>query len=444
MKLFEKHPSPSRIRALEVTGNLKDAGVSFLIRRSFYITLIIMLPLIIWLSQAKIQEVAHVSGQVIPSGSVNVVQHLEGGIVSEVLVHESKLVQKGEVLFRFDANQALPEKAEAELRLKGLEARAIRLRAFEAGEKPDFSSIDARFGHLVATQQRIYQDQMYVLSSNQSMVNAQIAQRKSELKQVQDDLQIAHKQVELTADMVEIRKKLVEKKAISKVVYLETIRANVTAQGEVKRLYKQIENIKSSLTEAQNRAKKIVADAKREANSELGVVINESTQLRESMAQMEDRVTRLDVLSPVRGIAQELQVKTAGTVVPPGATLVNIVPLDDQLRVEVRISPEDIGRVTPGQPVVVKMSSYEFSHFGSMFGRLISVSPSTMLDEMTSKPYYKGIVELGQNHIGNEPGKYPILPGMLSQVDISLGENTVFATLFRPVTRTIHDAFKER
>ncbi|MBF0426419.1 MAG: HlyD family type I secretion periplasmic adaptor subunit [Magnetococcales bacterium] len=443
MKLFAETPDPYQIRPLETIGDVRDTGGDRLVRNTWRIVLVALLPLLLWSVVADLKDVSHVQGQVMPSGSVHVVQHLEGGVVAELLVHENQLVEKGTIMFRLDHNQSRPEQEQTELRIASLQTNAIRLRAFEAGKEPDFSEISPRFSNIVEAQRRNFQHQTQALTGNLAVLDAQIAQRRLDLKQARDALDIAKQQRQVTADMLKIRQDLVEKKAISRVIYLETKRANLTAEGEVDRLQKQINNLQGALTETVQRHDKLVTDTRREAGNELTTVMNELAQLRDSLARITDQVVRLEVRSPVRGIVQELKAQTVGAVVQPGEILAQVVPVNDHLQIEVRIPPQEVGRIAKGQEVMVKLSSYEFSRFGTIAGRLQDISPSTLTQE-GGQPYFKGVVTLARDYVGDIPGVNRILPGMLAQVDITLGSRSVLATLLHPVSKAVQEAFKER
>ena len=161
------------------------------------------------------------------------------------------------------------------------------------------------------------------------------------------------------------------------------------------------------------------------------------------LTRMVDRVERTEVRAPVRGVVQELKVQTPGTVVQSGDLLMRIVPVEDTLEVEVRIPPNEIGRVVAGQSVVVKFSSYDFSRFGTASGKLVTLSSAVLLDEQ-NVAYYRGSVLLNSAFVGGQPGKNPILPGMQTQVDILLGEKTILRGLFVALARSVSGGFNER
>lgn len=440
MKLFPTRKTLAHIRPLEIMGSDQDAAAPSLIRDTWRIVLIAFLPLIAWSFLAQIEDVAHVPGQVVPSGSIQVVQHLEGGVIQEVLVKDNQVVEKDQLMFRLDGAQDNAELEQVEAKITGLKARAIRAKAFANQVEPDFSSIPARFQDLAEGQKRIYANQVQSLQNNQAVIQAQIAQRKVELQSLRSALDTAHQQVALTGKMVAIRQTLLEKKAISRIIYLETLKANNTAQGEVKRLLKQIDNIQGALNEANSRLNQLLAETERVANDELTSVTNELAQIIEQRVELAERVSRLEIFAPVKGIVQEVNIFSK--VVQPGDVLAKIVPMEDKLQVEIRIAPKDVGRINTGELVTIKLSSYSFVFFGRVFGTLSSISPSTVLDEQ-QQAYFKGIVKLEKNYLGDTPGQNPILPGMLAQVDIGLGDRRAIEILWQPVFDTINDAFKE-
>lgn len=440
MKLFPDNPPPTHIRPLEITGNHRDVAAPALIRDTWKIVLFAFLPLLAWSFLAHLQEVANAPGQVMPSGSVHTIQHLEGGIIEEVLVRENAIVKANDPLFRLDGTQVNAELEQIDARVAGLEARAIRARAFAEDWEADFSPIPARFCKLADGQRQALAEQEIALENAKQVVRAQIAQRNSELQSLLAALDTARGQVTLTSRMLEIRETLLQQKAVSRIVYLETLKARETALGEVKRIDKQIENIRGAIAEAHGRLKQTEADARRQASDEMTLITNELAQVREQRLEILDRATRLTIRAPVGGIAQEVNITSR--MVPPGGILARIVPVRDRMQIEIHISPKDIGRVRVGAPVTIKLSSYSFVYFGRIQGVLTSVSPSTLLDEK-KEAYYKGIVTLDKGHLGDDPDKNPILPGMLAQVDISLDQRRVIELLWEPVFNTVHDAFKE-
>jgi HlyD family type I secretion membrane fusion protein len=176
----------------------------------------------------------------------------------------------------------------------------------------------------------------------------------------------------------------------------------------------------------------------------MGDVNAEINEVNQRITAEADRLNRLEVVAPTRGLIQDLKVSTPGAVLQPGDALMTLVPIDDTLIVESRIQTRDVGHVQVGQPVNVRVTAYDFARYGDVQGLLADVSPTTFFDEQTGQPYYKGFVELGQGFVGDRPGRNPILPGMTVDASIITGEKTVLAYLLRPVYISLTQAFQER
>lgn len=161
------------------------------------------------------------------------------------------------------------------------------------------------------------------------------------------------------------------------------------------------------------------------------------------MAKLEDRANRLEIRAPVRGIVKGLQAHTIGGVIAPGALVLEIVPMDEELVVEARVATTHVGHVEVGQPVTVKVLTYDFARYGGIPGRLRSVSASTFVAE-DETPYYKAVIALDRNYVGGDPNRNLVLPGMTVQADIKTGRKTLLQYLLKPVYSSIDEAFQER
>lgn len=440
--LFEEVALPTIVRA----GLLSIAAVVVL----FFI----------WASLVEIDEVATAPGQVVPSGSVKVVQHLEGGTVTEILVKNGEMVQAGQVLARIDAADARASLDEMRARRASLTLRAERLNAILEDRDPDFSAMKPKFPALAADQRRIWEGQIAAEVSAVDIIDSQIEQRRRELKQLADALAIAQRQLALTSDQVTIRERGVASGVVSRQVYLETARAQVTAEGEVLRLREQINVARDGLVELETRRRNLGATQRQDALSELGVVSSELEQVKSMLFKFEDRVERLEIRSPVTGLVQDLKVKTVGEVLPAGGLLMTVVPVDAVLEAEVRISTSDIGHVQVGQGVKVKVSTYDYTRYGMLPGTLSRISPTTFtttsfgvgqggasgthqVDDQ-GKPYYVGIITMSRPYVGPRTGENPVLPGMLLQADIVTGRKVLAEYLFKPIVVSLKNAFHER
>lgn len=396
-----------------------------------------------WSYLVDIKEVAHAPGEVIPSGSVKIVEAVEGGSVVGIHVEGGQLVKKGQKLVTFDETQALSDLKQMEARYASLRLRAARLSAFVDGRTPDFSEFAAAQPNLVADQQQIFKNQQDAKRTSAAVIESQIEQRRREITQLRDALSVARDQQRLTGQMVEMRQKMVDRKLIPRMEFLETKRAKVSADGEVGRLLEQIQVNQQTLNESERRLEDLDAQLKRQNLGELGTVTAEIAEIENAIASLRDRVSQLDLRAPADGLVQDMKVVNEGQVIEPGGLIMNLVPIDQQLISEVKITSRDIGHVKVGQEVLVKVSSYDYGRFGGISGKLDSVSPTSFVEE-GKDPYFKGKVTLDRSFVGDEARQFYVRPGMGVQAEIITGEKTLLAYLLKPISDAIDRAFSER
>ncbi|SDG40394.1 HlyD family type I secretion periplasmic adaptor subunit [Roseospirillum parvum] len=434
-----------QVRYLAQHVLLEETGTSRLVRMALFLTSGVVLAFLVWAAVSRIQETAVAAGQVVPSGQIQVVQHLEGGIIRKLLVKEGDMVEAGEVLVRFDEASSGAEYEQMLARQASLRLRAERLRAVGTGREPDFAAVPGadQFPALVADQQAIYQTTIEAYQSRLAILERQLDQRRREIDLLKAQEESVKGQVALIKEQVDMRQELVDKGLVSRVTFLETKREYARLLGEVERLRGEQSTAFQRLAEVETRLAESTAALREDALNEMGTVTAELAQVTETLIKLSDRVRRLEARSPTEGMVQNLRFTNPGAVVPAGGVIADVVPFEGGLNVETRISTRDIGHVTAGQPVKVKFTAYDFSRYGSMDGTLERISASTFLDEM-DQPYYQGTVVLDGRHLGPGPGENPILPGMTCQVDIMTGEKTLLEYLLKPIYVALDQAFHER
>jgi len=423
----------------------EEGGVDTLVRGTMLTTIFTVLALVGWSSITPVKEVAVTNGQVVPTSQIHSVQHLEGGIVAQVLVHEGQFVEKGDVLVKLDPAQAVSELEQTRARESGLALRAERLRAFAEGRTPNFAVVSE-----VGDGQTQSQDQSTIFVAQENardsaldVLEKQISQRRADIALMNDQVQSVNRQIEVMGKEVELREQLMKDNLITKLSYYSFVREFERLKGDRARLLGQTRTAREALGEADSRFRDQSRKLNHDAYNEMGTVTAELAQLREARSKLEDRVARLEITAPVRGIVQELAVTSPGTVIQQGGLVTKILPVDDALIVENQITPRDVGHVKPGQPVRIKVASYDFARFGAVTGTLTRVSPSTFLDEKKA-PYYKGQVTLTKGYVGEDPERNRILPGMTVQVDVITGEKTILQYLLKPIYLAATQAFQER
>lgn len=440
-----KVPRGSRqIRYLAQFVLLEEKGMSWLAGAAVLVVALLVTAFVGWASLIHIDEVAVTYGSVTPRSKVQVVQHLEGGIVRDILVEERQMVDAGTVLARLDPVQATAELEQIRARQAALRLREERLRAFLFGRDPDFSFIDGRFAHLVADQQSIFRAAQDRWQSQRAVLEGEILQKNAEADAAGRQIEAVRRQVALLGEEVEMQRTLFEQGHASKVRFFEIQREKAAAESELSRLEGQKDTAEKAVIELNQRIADLDNNQRQDAVGELGTVTAELAQVDEALARAQDMVQRLELVSPVKGYVQNLQVRNPGTVIPAGGVLMEVVPVDDELRVEAKIATRDVGHVAPGQPVKVKVSSYDFVRYGSVQGRLEYVSATTYVDEQNGQPYYKGMVSLSRTYLGDNPAENHVLPGMTVQADIVTGEKTLLQYLLKPIYVSLAHAFRER
>lgn len=433
-----------QIRYLAQFVLLEEKGMSWLAGAAVLVVAALVTAFVAWSSLIKIDEVAVASGSVIPRSKVQVVQHLEGGIVRDILVEERQVVEQGAVLARLDPIQATAELEQIRARRISLQLREERLRAFLFGREPDFSFVDPRYVHLIGDQIAIFRAAKDRWDSQRAVLEGEILQKEAEAGAAMRQMEAVGRQVQLLGEEVEMLRTLFEQGHASKVRFFEIQREKAAAESEMSRLQGQRDTAEKAVIELRERIGDLDNNQRQDAVGELGTVTAELAQVDEAISRAQDMVTRLEVVAPVKGYVQNLQVRNAGTVIPAGGVLMEVVPVDDELRVETKIATRDVGHVAPGQMVKVKVSSYDFVRYGAVEGRLEYVSATTYVDEQNGQPYYKGMVSLPRTYLGENPSENRILPGMTVQADIVTGEKTLLQYLLKPIYVSLAHAFRER
>ncbi len=422
---------------------LEEGGSSSLIRAAMVTICIVIVLFVGWSMVTNVDEVAVSSGEVVPAGQLQALQHLEGGIVREILTEEGQLVERGQVLVRLDETAAVTELQKLKARRAGLEIRSERLRALGTGGVPDWSKVGTRYPNMVSDQQRIYEGSLEAFFSRQETIRKQILQRRADLELTNEREQTLGRSAEIYAEELAVREELYKEGLTSKIAYLDAKRQLNTARGELADLLSERERASEAIKESQSRLDEIDTEFREQALGELSESANELIQVEEAMVEAQDRVNRLEVLAPVRGIIKGLRVHTVGGVIPPGEVIAELVPLDKELVVEAKIQPRDVGHVRIGQPVTIKVTTYDFARFGGITGELKDVSASSFVDEETG-PYFKGIIELDRNYVGKDRTQNRVMPGMTVQADIKTGKKTLFEYVLKPVYSSVSTSFRER
>lgn len=422
---------------------LEEGGISVFVRSAMVMLSVGFLALIAWSATTEIKETAITFGQVMPTSAVNKIQHLEGGIIEQIMVRDGDLVEQGQVLIRLKADGAQAELSQTETKLGNLQLEAERYRALAEGREPDFTTLMVQYPELAQNQDEIYRIQTELDANQSEILEVQIKERNAELAQLSEQEATLRKSVDLLSQEVTMRRSLYEQGLNSKVLFLNIQRELNEAQGNLSGVIAEKARARETIAEANLRLNELEKTQREEAITELGRLGGEIAQAREALRKLRDRVDRLEIIAPTRGYIKGLQFTTIGGVIAPAQVVMELVPVDDVLIAETRISTEDIGHVHLGQPVTVKVSAFDFIRYGGINGELVSISASTFVDE-DGRPYYKGKVALEADAVGEGAAAQKIIPGMTVQADIQTGERTLLQYLLKPVYVSLDQAFSER
>ncbi|WP_342244426.1 HlyD family type I secretion periplasmic adaptor subunit [Pseudomonas sp. OTU5201] len=413
-------------------------------RITVWVACTLLLVALIWAHFAVLEEVTTGEGKAIPSSKVQVIQNLEGGIVSEILVREGQVVEKGAVLLRLDDTRFLSNKGESEADRLALTARVERLSAEAEGRELALpEEIIREAPQLAEDETSLYRARAQRLESEQRILNEQLRQKKQELAEFRSKSGQYRSSLGLIQQELNMSQPLVKAGAISQVEILRLQRSAVETRGELEATNLAIPRAESAMSEIERKMEESQLAFRSDAFKELNEVRTELSKITSTGKAIDDRVSRTTVVSPVRGVIKQLKVNTIGGVVQPGSDLVEVVPLEDSLLIEARIRPQDVAFLHPGQKAMVKFTAYDYTIYGGLKAGLELISADTIQDE-EGKSYYLIQVRTEKNHLGKDDHPLLIIPGMVATVDIITGQKTVLDYLLKPVLKARQEAMRER
>lgn len=402
---------------------------------------IIIFLLLVWAAFAPLDEVARGEGKVVPSSQLQVIQSFDGGVVQEVLVREGQVVDKGDLLLRIDPTRFISTFRENRAEYLALQARAARLQALTANSEFTLpADLHSEAPDIAAHERNLYESNRKELQEQVSIAQSQLDQRSEELNEVRAKLTQASRALELSMQELNVTKPLLASGAISEVEILRLEGEVANARGAREQALAQESRLLLAIEEAKGKIRETELQANNKWRNELSDVLGKIAALSESSTGLADKIKYAEIRSPVRGTVQRVFTNTVGGVVQPGREVIEMVPLDDDLLVEAKVSPKDIAFLHPGQDAIVKFTAYDFVVYGGLRGKVEHISPDTVTDEK-DRTFY--IVRVRTERAGFDPS-LPILPGMMTQVDILTGKKTVLAYLLKPVLRAQQNALTER
>ena len=413
-------------------------------RAIVWVVLVLAVLFTVWAYYSEIEQVTRGDGKVVPSSQIQVVQNLEGGILSEINIDVGQLVKKGQLLLRIDKTRFSSSFNQNRVKYLLFKAKAARLLAEANGTNfkvpPEVTDEKPAIG---VREKELFESRKNQFNSSMQILKQQVKQREQENKELTTKLEELTRTYALLTKELELTRPLVDQGAVSAVEVMHLERQGSTMLGEIDTIKQTIPKAESKLKESQLALRENQLAFYNKSKAELNEVLAELEDVSASATAIEDRLRRTNVLSPVTGTINRLLVTTVGGVIQPGMDLVEIVPLEDTLVVEARIKTSDIGFLRPDQEAKVKFTAYDFTIYGGLDAKLEHISADSITDEHGNS-FYSVRLRTTKNYIGSELNPLPIIPGMVVSVDILTGRKTILSYLLKPVLRAKYMALREQ
>ncbi len=400
-----------------------------------------LLIMLIWAAFASIDEVTRGEARVVPTSQLQIVQSVDGGVVTELLVKEGQTVEAGQLLLKVDPTRFVSSMLESRSAQLAMQAKVLRLQALTRGTAfTPPPELTREVPDVVAQETRLYESRRAEINAQISIAQNQLGQRQQELNEVRARREQAERGLELMTKELNATRPMIASGAVSEVEVFRLEREVARLRGDREQATAQIARVQSAILEATRKIEEVQLTSRNQMSAELSETMSKLASLSQGGLALQDKVKHADIKSPMRGIVKRLLVNTVGAVVQPGKEVVEVVPLDDALILEVQITPKDIGFLRPGQEATVKFTAYDFSIYGGLSADVIQIGADSVLDEK-GNAFYHIRVRTRKSSLG--PG-LPVIPGMVAQVDILTGKKTILSYLLKPVLRAKANALTER
>jgi len=415
----------------------------------------------VWAYFAKLDRVTRGEGKVVPSSQVQIIQSLDGGVLQELFVQEGMSVKKGQTLARIDDTRFRSDAAQQNKEVDSLRANLIRLRAelssILVADVSDWklqikitkqnlnfpNDLNERSADLVKYQQDEYSGRLNNLINQVAILGQQIKQREQEIKELDSKASTLKSSIKLINRELAVTRPLAKKRIVPEVELLKLERTLNDTKGELSSLSLLKPKFRSAYDEAVLKRREAVLKYRTDARAQLNELQSKFSRITEAQVGVQDKVTKALIKSPVVGTIKTIHVTTLGGVVKPGEVLMEIVPTEDKLLVEAKILPKDIGFIHLGLPAMVKITAYDFTRYGGLKGVVEHISADTTQDDEGNSFYIIRVRTNESTMHSNEKKDMPIIPGMLTSVDVIISKRTVLEYILNPILRAKELALRE-
>lgn len=406
----------------------------------------LVVSLIGWAYVSPIDVVSTAIGEVIPSSQVKSIQHLEGGIVREIMVHEGDRVTVGQPLVALEGTSSGADVKELKVRIAALRVDVARLQAERAGAETITFPDDLRQGHedLIRLAVQRFESRRARLRDEKAGLREAIQQRLQDIAEISARLKNTRNSLKLQEEQVKISEELLKDDLTNRMLHLNLLKEANGLRSRIQEDTAALARSTSALKEAELKLKSVESTFQESVQAELAEQSRSLDEFNERMRKFADSLQRTVLRSPVNGVVKTLYVYTIGGVVRPGGTVADVVPREDRLVVEAKLAVQDVGYVHPGQPVRVRLASADAPRFGDLTGAVVTVSPDTVVEGQGRAPYYKVRIETESDRFAKGGLVYKLVPGVQVTCAILTGSRTVLEYLLDPFLRSFSSALRER
>lgn len=407
-----------------------------------------IITFVAWAAIAEIDEIARGEGKVIPVSKTQIVQSSEPGVVQQIAVQLGQVVRQGDLIVQLNNTTTESSLGEAVAKARALGAKVARLELEENGRYDDpfvcpedvasvAQPVCENEERLFAANKASYQNKLRVLQERLRQRENELAEAEANIKRLEQNIAGATRQFDLISP-------LAKKGLVAQTEVIKTERELTDEKGQMAVYQESLDRLKGAIEESRLQMNELALELRQQALTEKAQTLAELSVMDETIRGASDRVKRTDIRSPVDGIVNTLEVNTLGAYVEPGKVVAGIVPTADTLLIEAKISPRDVAFVRRGQPAIVKITAYDFSIFGGLVGEVTNVSADSIVEKEKGETFYIVQVKTDKSALERGGKSYPIIPGMIAQVEIMTGRKSVLSYLMKPINKARSVALTER
>lgn len=435
--MSSSHDLDRLAREMRGTSPVRNSALLLLI-------LVFLILAVVWAANAELDDVTRGDGKIVPSQQVQIVQAVEAGILKSVFVEDGDVVEAGQVLLEMDSTLLDGQLSQEEQRGFALMAKIVRLQASVSGAELVFSAVlQAGTPRVILSETALFHARAQELDAQIRVLESRRVQRLQEYQEGQVDASMAEETLQLIMEETAMMAPLIASRIEPETTMLALRRSQAEWRARGVRAEAALIRLDSALSEVDDQMVSTRKQFEAVALAELADATAQLAELETLLPALQQRVTRSELRSPVRGVVNKVHLRTIGGVAQAGQELIEIVPLDDSLLVEAYLQPADIAFIYPGQPVSVKITAYDFSRYGGLDGEIVRIGAGAVTRPDRDEEAFVVQVRTNSNLLDADGVEVEIIPGMVAQIDILSGKKTVLEYLTQPIVRVKERAFRE-